>query len=115
LLVQASPIGQAVFERLLKACGDAVWKGDSTSIIVLNHIQVDAPYQPENCHIIKATNTSQPPNSLRKDSATTSGGANNNNGNGGSLEDVSLDRVKKIVASTVSDVAETTIESSKTN
>ena len=69
-------MGQAVFDRLLKACGEVVWKGE-TSILVLNQIQVDAPYLPENCKIIAA-------------SVMT--------GKNGSLEDGSLDRVKKIVA-----------------
>ena len=71
---QASPEGQAVFDRLLKACGEVVWKGDTTSILVLSQIQVDEPYQPENCKIISST------------------------GKNSGLEDRSLDRVKKIVA-----------------
>jgi len=65
-------VGQAVFDRLLKACGEVVWKGTTTSILVLNQIQVDAPYQPENCKIIS--------------------------GKSNGLADASLDRVKKIVA-----------------
>jgi hypothetical protein len=63
-----------VFDRLLKACGEVVWKGNTTSILVLNQIQVDEPYLPENCKIISST------------------------GKYGGLEERSLDRVKKIVA-----------------
>ena len=44
---KASPKGQAVFDRLLKACNEVVWKGES--IIVLNQIQVDPPYSQETC------------------------------------------------------------------
>lgn len=66
---QATPEGQAIFDRLLKACNEVVWDGES--IIVLHQIQVDPPYKQENCTII-------------------SGGS----GAGGSL-----DRIKKIVAS----------------
>lgn len=77
---KASAVGQAVFDRLLKACGEVVWAtGDAASILVLNQIQVDAPYQPENCKIISKTG----PNGRLKQ---------------GGLEDGSLDRVKKIVA-----------------
>jgi hypothetical protein len=56
---------------LLKACGVVVWKEES--IVVLTQIQVDPPYNSENCKIVQ-----------RK--------GNN------ALEDGSLDRVKKIVA-----------------
>lgn len=58
-----------------------MWKGE-TSILVLNQIQVDAPYQPENCRII----------------------ASNGIGKNGALEDGSLDRVKKIVTAAAADV-----------
>jgi hypothetical protein len=71
LKIQATPEGQAVFDRLLKACGVVVWKEES--ILVLNQIQVDAPYSSEHCKIVQ-----------RK--------GNN------ALEDASLERVKKIVA-----------------
>jgi hypothetical protein len=63
-----------VFDRLLKACGEVVWKEDS--IVVLNQIQVDPPYSPDKCFI-----------TIRKGNAT--------------LEENSLERVKKIVESTV--------------
>lgn len=77
LLLKATPEGQVVFDRLLKACGVVTWKDES--IVVLNQIQVDPPYSSDHCKIILQ----------RK-------GSN-------SLEDGSLDRVKKIVsaASTV--------------
>mmetsp|Transcript_5420 Transcript_5420/g.11069 ORF Transcript_5420/g.11069 Transcript_5420/m.11069 type:complete len:201 (-) Transcript_5420:35-637(-) len=68
---KASPEGQAVFDRLLKACNEVVWKGES--VIVLNQIQVDPPYAPENCRIISSKKS-------------------------GALENSSLERVKKIVA-----------------
>lgn len=70
----ASEKGQAVFDRLLKACNEVVWKGES--ILVLNQIQVDPPYGSDECKLMKGINT------------TTSG-------------DGSLDRVRKIVASAV--------------
>lgn len=64
----------------MKACGEVVWApGDSTSILVLNQIQVDAPYHPDSCKIIVKTGS----NGRLKQ---------------GALEDGSLDRVKKIVA-----------------
>mmetsp|Transcript_12836 Transcript_12836/g.30482 ORF Transcript_12836/g.30482 Transcript_12836/m.30482 type:complete len:178 (+) Transcript_12836:73-606(+) len=68
---KASPRGQAVFDRLLKACNEVVWKAES--VIVLNQIQVDPPYAQENCKLLQ-------PGSAQA---------------GGSLE-----RVQKIVAST---------------
>jgi len=77
----ATSKGQAVFDRLLKACNEVVWKGES--ILVLNQIQVDPPYGQEECKILKS-NKENPNNS----SAT--------------LQDGSLDRVKKIVAATAS-------------
>ena len=70
-LIQASPEGQAVFDRLLKACNEVVWKGEA--ILVLNQIQVDPPYAPENCRMISPNKS-------------------------GALENSSLERVKKIVA-----------------
>jgi hypothetical protein len=79
-------MGQAVFDRLLKACGEVAWKGD-TSILVLNQIQVDEPYTAENCRIVRSN-----------------GGKNN----GGGLVDGSLDRVKKIVTATAADLTNTT-------
>ena len=47
---QATPEGQAVFDRLLKACNEVVWKGES--IQVLNQIQVDPPYTVDKCRLI---------------------------------------------------------------
>jgi len=73
---KASVEGQAVFSRLLKACNEVVWRGES--ILVLNQIRVDPPYSKEDCKLI-------------------SGGSGNGAG-GGSLNDNSLDRVKMIVA-----------------
>jgi hypothetical protein len=102
-LTQASPVGQAVFDRLLKACGEVVWKGDSTSILVLNQIQVDAPYEPDNCKIIAPSNGNGA-------SATSPIAAKNSSSNGGigALEDGSLDRVKKVVAAAVAGDASAT-------
>jgi protein LSM12 len=71
-LRKASPRGQACFDRLLKACNEVVWKDES--ILVLNQIQVDPPYTAESCTIIQR-------NSSKK-----------------TLEDGSLERVRKIVA-----------------
>mmetsp|Transcript_17850 Transcript_17850/g.26198 ORF Transcript_17850/g.26198 Transcript_17850/m.26198 type:complete len:103 (+) Transcript_17850:646-954(+) len=71
-LFQATPEGQMVFDRLLKACNEVVWHGES--ILVLNQIQVDPPYSKEDCKLLGA------------------GGAS------GALNEGSLDRVKKIVA-----------------
>lgn len=68
---KASPKGQVVFDRLLKACNEVVWQGQS--IIVLNQIQVDPPYDQENCKLLEAGSAQA----------------------GGSLE-----RVQKIVAAT---------------
>ena len=47
---QASPKGQLVFDRLLKACNEVVWKGED--IIVLNAVQVVAPYGQDNCTLL---------------------------------------------------------------
>jgi hypothetical protein len=41
-----------IFHRLLKACNEVVWKNES--IIVLQSIQVDPPYEQENCKLLKA-------------------------------------------------------------
>lgn len=48
---KASPKGQMIFDRLWKACNEVVWKNES--IIVLQSIQVDPPYQQENCKLLK--------------------------------------------------------------
>lgn len=70
---QASPAGQLVFDKLVKACGEVVWKGES--ILVLKHVQVDPPYGPEDCKIVQRNATGKK-----------------------ALDDGSLERVKKIVA-----------------
>lgn len=67
---QASPEGQKIFDKLLKACNEVEWKGES--IRVLKEIRVDPPYKPENCSLIKS--------------------------DGGGLDVHSLERVKKIVS-----------------
>jgi Anticodon-binding domain len=65
-----------VFEKLLKACGEVVWT-DQTSILVNGNIRVEEPYEPGSEQFIAA------------------------NGNKNTLDDGSLDRVKKIVAAAV--------------
>jgi hypothetical protein len=67
---KASPEGQAVFDRLLKACNDVVWRGES--IVVLQQIQVDPPYTTNECHLLTSLS--------------------------GPKHEASLERVKKIVA-----------------
>ena len=49
---KASVKGQMIFDRLLKACNEVVWKGES--IVVLQSIQVDPPYGQDTCKILKA-------------------------------------------------------------
>lgn len=44
---KASPYGQEVFDRLVKACNEVVWRGES--IFVLNQVRVDPPYGKEDC------------------------------------------------------------------
>lgn len=51
-LLQASVKGQMIFDRLLKACNEVVWTGES--IVVLQSIQVDPPYGQDSCKILKA-------------------------------------------------------------
>jgi len=46
----ATPEGQQVFDRLVKACNEVVWKGES--IVVLNQVRVDPPYRSEDCKVI---------------------------------------------------------------
>jgi len=65
---RASPEGQKIFDKLLKACNEVVWKGES--ILVLKEIRVDPPYNPDNCSLINTR---------------------------GGLDQHSLERVKKIV------------------
>ena len=50
---QASPKGQVVFDRLLKACNEVVWKNES--IIVLDSIKVDPPYTQEDCKLLQSS------------------------------------------------------------
>eukprot|EP00571_Detonula_confervacea_P015053 CAMPEP_0172309312 /NCGR_PEP_ID=MMETSP1058-20130122/9641_1 /TAXON_ID=83371 /ORGANISM="Detonula confervacea, Strain CCMP 353" /LENGTH=212 /DNA_ID=CAMNT_0013021909 /DNA_START=145 /DNA_END=783 /DNA_ORIENTATION=- len=71
---KASPEGQKIFDKLLKACNEVVWKGES--ILVLKEIRVDPPYTADNCSLII-----------------------NNGANSGGLDEHSLERVKKIVKS----------------
>ncbi|KAL7524500.1 hypothetical protein ACHAXR_000601, partial [Thalassiosira sp. AJA248-18] len=66
---KASPEGQKIFDKLLKACNEVVWKGES--ILVLKEIRVDPPYTPDYCSLIA--------------------------GGSGGLDEHSLERVKKIV------------------
>jgi len=44
---KASPLGQAVFDRLLKACNEVVWRGQT--IVVMHQIQVEPPYRVQDC------------------------------------------------------------------
>eukprot|EP01082_Thalassiosira_pseudonana_P009530 g8579.t1 g8579 contig3:420646-421454(-) len=74
---KATPEGQKIFDKLLKACNEVIWNGES--ILVLNHIRVDPPYTAEDCSLV-----------------TTSGGRGGGTGSG--LDGHSLDRVKKIVS-----------------
>lgn len=71
---RATAAGQAVFDRLLKACNEVSWKG--VSIIVLHQIRVDPPYGAEDCRLIRAAE----------------------NEAAARLHEGSLERVKKIVA-----------------
>mmetsp|Transcript_19288 Transcript_19288/g.29304 ORF Transcript_19288/g.29304 Transcript_19288/m.29304 type:complete len:239 (+) Transcript_19288:140-856(+) len=72
---KATPEGQATFDRLLKACNQVVWRGES--ILVLNQVRVDPPYGKDHCKLIQATEG--------KDST--------------GLSKSSLERVKRIVSS----------------
>mmetsp|Transcript_32481 Transcript_32481/g.71304 ORF Transcript_32481/g.71304 Transcript_32481/m.71304 type:complete len:277 (-) Transcript_32481:131-961(-) len=71
----ASPLGQATFDKLLKACNEVVWE-DSDAIVVLGQVRVDAPYGPNDCKLIRVGKT-------EKERGLAQG---------------SLERVKKIVA-----------------
>ena len=62
------------FDRLLKACNEVIWKGES--IIVLDTIKVDPPYTHDDCKLLQ------------------SAGAGS-----GQQKQGSLDRVQKIVDS----------------
>lgn len=68
---KATPEGQSLFQRLLKACNEVVWNGEA--ILVLNQIRVDPPYCSENCVLF-------------------------NKGGDEVLNEGSLERVKKIVS-----------------
>jgi hypothetical protein len=67
---KATPEGQGVFDKLLKACNVVEWKGES--ILVLNQIRVDPPYGSENCNLVSKGEDKQ-------------------------LDEDSLERVKRIV------------------
>lgn len=69
---RASPEGQKIFDKLLKACNEVVWRGES--ILVLKEIRVDPPYAASNCALVGS-------------------------GSGGTLDAHSLERVKRIVSS----------------
>mmetsp|Transcript_11343 Transcript_11343/g.13705 ORF Transcript_11343/g.13705 Transcript_11343/m.13705 type:complete len:229 (+) Transcript_11343:27-713(+) len=73
---KASPEGQAVFDRLLKACNEVVWRGES--ILVLGEVKVDPPYGKDNCKLVRSDHGS------------------------GSLNEGSLERVRNIVGATSS-------------
>ena len=60
-----------MFDRLLKACNEVVWSGES--ILVLNQIVVNPPYGKDNCQLLKSA------------------------GGDGTLNANSLERVKRIV------------------
>lgn len=66
---KASSEGQAVFDRLVKACNEVEWRGES--ILVLSQVKVDPPYGTKNCAFV---------------------------GTSGNLNKGSLERVQKIVA-----------------
>lgn len=59
---KAHPKGQLVFDRLLKACNEVVWNGES--IIVLDTIKVDPPYTQECCKLISKARSGQQKGSL---------------------------------------------------
>jgi len=54
---KAEPKGQLVFDRLLKACNEVVWK--NKSIIVLDEIKVDPPYTQEDCKLLQPSASNQ--------------------------------------------------------
>jgi hypothetical protein len=77
---QASPEGQKIFDKLLKACNDVSWDGES--IIVLGEIRVDPPYTSNECVLMRL-------------------GKKKGGGGGGGLDGSSLERVKNIVNAAV--------------
>lgn len=99
-----------MFDRLLKACGQVIWKDDTTSILVLNQIQVNAPYGPENCEIIigggGGMSNGVATATTKSGSGTATSSSGSSSGNSVLLEDGSLERVRKIVAAVNADLAE---------
>ena len=85
---QATPRGQACFDRLLKACYVVAW--DGPSIVVLHQVRVDPPYVPDTCAIF--TGTHNAPSSSSAAAAPKK-----------ASEDASLERVRKIVAAVVTE------------
>lgn len=65
-----------MFDRLLKACNEVVWRGES--ILVLHEVKVDPPYGKDNCKLMRSDHGS------------------------GSLNEGSLERVRNIVGATFS-------------
>lgn len=74
----ATPRAQMIFDLLVKGCNVVSW-GEGNSIIVLNQVRVDPPYKPESCIWIGSNKSGD------KESK--------------SLEEGSLERVKRIVGS----------------
>lgn len=54
---KAPPEGQMVFDRLLKACNEVIWK--DVSIIVLDTIKVDPPYTKSDCKLLPTAGSGQ--------------------------------------------------------
>lgn len=90
---QASPTGQKIFDKLLKACNEVVWKGES--IVVLKEIRVDPPYTAENCVLIKGGGGGGG-GGARRGGGNDAAGGDGGSASGG-LDEHSLERVKKIV------------------
>jgi hypothetical protein len=74
----ATPRAQMIFDLLVKGCNVVSW-GEGDSIIVLNQVRVDPPYKPESCTWIGSNKSGE------KETK--------------SLEEGSLERVKRIVGS----------------
>lgn len=96
-----TPIGQAVFDRLLKACNDeVVWDGQS--IIVLNQVRIDPPYKRENCSLVQQTKTMMKDGDvsvfMEKGDSTKSQTTATATATTAALNEGSLERVRKIVA-----------------
>jgi len=73
----ATPRAQMIFDLLVKGCNVVSW-GEGDSIVVLNQVRVDPPYKPESCTWI---------------------GSKSGEKETKSLEEGSLERVKRIVGS----------------